>query len=125
MSLVELLTVVAIVGILGSVALSSYRGSMMRSNRTEGTSALLKIQVAQEKYYLNQNAYATTLAQLKMNTQTERGLYTLSLAGVTATGYTARATAMNGQAGDKECPVLSINASGQRLPSPATTKCWG
>ncbi|GFE80834.1 hypothetical protein GCM10011487_28340 [Steroidobacter agaridevorans] len=125
MSLIELITVVAIVAILGSIALSTYRNSVIRSNRAEAAAALLRIQVAQEKYFLSANEYAETLDELNMEDSTERDLYTLELADIDdPTRFTARATAINGQADDTACPVLSIDETGRRTPSPVDTPCW-
>ncbi|HWK49896.1 MAG TPA: type IV pilin protein [Steroidobacter sp.] len=124
MTLIELLTVVAIVAILGTIALNSYRSSVLRSNRTEGTTTLLRIQAAQEKFYLNERAYSNSLTQLKIPANTERGLYRIQLSNVGAVTYTATATATNGQAADTECATLSIDETGNRTPSPATTRCW-
>lgn len=124
MTLIELLTVVAIVAILGTIALNSYRSSVLRSNRAEGAATLLKVQAAQEKFYLNERAYSNSLSQLKIPANTERGLYQIRLSNVGAVTYTATATAINGQAADTECATLSIDETGNRTPSPATSRCW-
>src|SRR5205823_3769710 len=57
MTLIELMVVVAIVAILASLAVGSYRRYVLRANRTDATSALLRIQVGEEKYFLQNNAY--------------------------------------------------------------------
>jgi type IV pilus assembly protein PilE len=125
-TLVELLIVVAIVGILGTIAVANYRGHVIRSNRAEATAALLRIQVAQEKYYLSRNTYANNVALLGLGSTTERGLYTLQIAdGANAAGYTAQATAAGSQVSDTECQTMSIDQTGRRLPTPGTTsRCW-
>lgn len=124
MTLIELLTVVAIVAILGTIALTSYRSSVVRANRAEGTAALLKVQAAQEKYYLNEQTYAENLTDLKIPAFTERRLYQIRVANASDTEYTVTATALDGQASDRECAVLSIDQTGTRTPNPATTRCW-
>jgi type IV pilus assembly protein PilE len=125
MSLIELLTVVAIVAILGTIALSSYRSSVVRANRAEGAAILLRVQAAQEKFYLDKQTYSGSLADLKIPEFTERRLYRIRVFDASETEYTATATALDGQAAsDSECAVLSIDETGQRTPSPATTRCW-
>lgn len=124
MTLIELMTVVSIVAILSTVALNTYRSSVRRANRAEGTALLLRVQAAQEKFYLNERTYSNNLAQLKVPAASERNLYQIALSGVNATQYTVTATAINGQADDAECPTLSINEAGNRVPSPAATRCW-
>jgi len=124
MTLVELMTVVAIIAILGTIALNSYRGSVLRSNRTEGTTTLLRVQAAQEKFYLSAQTYTNDLAKLGIPATTERGLYQIRVTGASNTAYTATATAKDGQTADTECATLSIDETGKRTPSPATTRCW-
>jgi type IV pilus assembly protein PilE len=46
-TMIELLTVVAIVAILSSIAVVSYRNYVLRAHRTDATTALLRIQVAE------------------------------------------------------------------------------
>ncbi len=61
-SLIELMVVVAIVALLASIATASYRNYTRRATRTEGRSVLLAIQVAQEKYFLQNSQYVQTIA---------------------------------------------------------------
>lgn len=123
-TLIELLLVVAIVAILGTVAISNYRSYALRANRVEAKSTLLNIQTAQEKYYLNAHAYGTR-ADLKQTAATERGLYTITVAvDADGEGYTATATATGSQQADKDCTVFSIDQTGSRQPPLATSTCW-
>jgi len=114
-TLIELMVVIGIVGLLASIALPSYRAYVMRSNRTDAMTALLRLAAAQEKYYLQNNAYATTPTGVGV-ANTERGLYTLSLSGVSATGFTATATApsTSGQYKDTACRSFSITETGAK-----------
>lgn len=123
-TLVELLLVVAIVAILGSIATANYRSYSIRANRAEAKTALLNVQTSQEKYYLNQHTYTDDLADLKLTSPTERGLYTLQIRLNGTDAYTATATAAGSQVADSECPSLSIDETGKRLPDMAVSKCW-
>ena len=58
MTLIELMIVVAIVALLASIAVPSYRQYVLRANRIEATTALLQLAAAQEKFYLQNNTYA-------------------------------------------------------------------
>lgn len=125
MTLVELLIVVAIVAILGTIAMGSYRNHVLRSNRAEATAALLRIQAAQEKYYLNQHQYTDDPALLGSAESTERGLYTIDIAlDDDGQGFTAQATAAGQQARDADCPIFTIDQAGRRDPDPAASRCW-
>jgi type IV pilus assembly protein PilE len=124
-TLLELLIVVAIVAILGTIAVANYRGNVLRSNRAEAKAALMQLQAAQEKYYLSANEYATTLAQLKLTANTERRIYTIRLqTNADKEGYTATASATGSQAADTACPTFSITETGTRTPTPGTSPCW-
>lgn len=59
-TLLELVTVVAILGILLGLALPSYQNYMLRVNRTEAISALLEIASCQERMFAVQGRYDTT-----------------------------------------------------------------
>jgi type IV pilus assembly protein PilE len=131
MSLMELMIVVAIVALLGTIAVSSYRSQMLRANRVDGTSALLQVQVAQEKFFLQNRRYAadnTELAAappggLGIAVTTPGGHYSLVLQAPTATTYTIAATPAGAQVDDTACPAYSVDEQGTRTPA-NTTGCW-
>lgn len=56
-SLIELMVVVAIVGILSAVAFPSYSSYIARSKRAECRVALMQVMQQQERYYTQQNTY--------------------------------------------------------------------
>ena len=132
-TLIELLITVAVVGILGSIAISSYRSYTMRANRIDGETMLMKIQVAEEKFFLQNNTYTTAIATappigLGLAATTASGYYTLTVAAGTtnsiATSYAATATAAGTQVNDKAaCLTLTINDQGQRTPA-ESSGCW-
>ena len=130
-TLIELMAVIVIVAILGSIAVASYRSYLIRTNRTEARMALLRIQAAQEKFFLQRNRYATAAevddappAGLGIPLVTPSGMYNIDLINVTDTTYTARARAANGQLEDTAaCQTLTIDESGARSPNDASG-CW-
>ena len=58
-SLIELMIVVAIVGILAAVAAPAYFKHILRSRQVDGAHRLLDIKTAQEKYYVLNDQYYT------------------------------------------------------------------
>ena len=132
MTLIELMVVVAIVAILASLAVGSYRRYVLRANRTDATSALLRIQVAEEKFFLQNNAYTIDLspAGLNVTSPTPNGFYTLAVTGDPAstnniaTSFKATATATGAQTADTSCATLTITDQGLRNSAPSTTECW-
>jgi len=127
-TLVELMIVIVIVAILGSLATGSYRSYMLRANRTDGRTAILRVRAAEEKFFLQNNAYTSSLTAspptgLGIPATSESGKYAITLAA-TQTTYTATATATGGQASDTAaCRVLTINQDGTRTPADSTG-CW-
>ena len=57
-TLVEVLIVVAIVGILASIAIPSYREYLIRSNRTDAQAYLMELAQRQQQYLMDARAYA-------------------------------------------------------------------
>lgn len=123
-SLIELMTTVAIIGILASVAIPNYRQYIIKSSRTAAQTELQRMSGLQEKIYLNSNAFTSNLATA-YNGTTSGGLgiissattdnkYTISLSTPTTQTYTLTATPIAGttQAGDGN---LSISENDQRL----------
>lgn len=56
-SLIELMVVVAIVGVLSAIAFPSYSSYITRSKRTECRAALMQVMQQQERYYTQKNEY--------------------------------------------------------------------
>jgi len=135
-SLIELMIVIAIVSLLATLAVGGYRTYLLRASRTDARLALLAIQAAQEKYFLQNNAYAQDIAtvvaappaglgiSLTSGGVTNSGKYTISFTSATATTYTVQAVATGTQAKDTPaCLTFTINEQGARTPADSTG-CW-
>jgi type IV pilus assembly protein PilE len=134
MTLLELMAVVTVVGILGMIAIPSYRQYVTRAQRTEAKTALLRLQTNQERYYLANRTYGTVAQLVAANLLdagglSERGTYTITIAGPDAAGYTATATPTAGadinMTNDTQCTTFTINARGVRAATGTTAAtCW-
>lgn len=133
-TLIELMTVIVIIAILASIAVPSYRNYLLRAQRTEATTALLRLQAAQEKFYLQNNAYTANVdgvppAGLGLPDVTERGFYAIAVA-LDDDDQTYRATATPvagaGQADDTKCTEFSVTNAGERgAEGPGgMEQCW-
>jgi type IV pilus assembly protein PilE len=126
--------VVVVIGVLGAIAVPSYRQYVMRAQRTEAKAALLQLQTNQERYYLANRTYGTVAQLVAANLLSagglsERGTYTITIDAPSATGYTARARPTAGadidMTTDAQCTEFSINAQGVRgATGSAAANCW-
>ncbi len=124
-TLVELMIVIAIIGILAAVGYPAYTSALKKSNRADAVDSLLSLAGRMEEYYMNNNTYtgATVGATGTVGTdQTSEGLYTLEVTSATAFAYTITAKPVGT---DTECGNLTLNSQGQKGTSAGTVEaCW-
>ena len=129
-TLLELMAVVMVIGVLGMIAIPSYRQYTMRAQRTEAKTALLLLATNQERFYLTNRTYSDSPAALGFaSNQTERGSYTLRIDGANAVGYSATATPRAGatfdMTADAQCTSFTITSQGLRTATgTAADTCW-
>jgi len=123
-TLIEIMIVVAIIGILATIALPSYLQYLREGRRIDATAALMSIESAQEKHRVSNTSYTTDLTgALGISTTSPEGHYTLAVTSANATSYTATATATGGQTSDTGCTTITLSMSaGATTKTPAD--CW-
>lgn len=136
-TLVELMAVIVVIGILIAIGFPSYQEHVRKGKRAEGKAALLRAAQLQERFFSDNNQYATQ-AQLAAafgaagaiysgdNPNSTAGAYTVTVAlGAGNTSHTLTATP-NGGHTDPNCGNLTLTSAGVRGRSgtaPMNT-CW-
>ena len=134
-TLIELMIVVAIIGIIASVAVPSYNQYVTESRRADAYVALATTAAEQERFYTYDNAYSTDIDELGGDTSPD-GFYTISVSATDSTFTMVAVPAAGGtQTGDSDCQTLTLNHLGQKgssssapnfsnLPTDDSNGCW-
>lgn len=130
-SLIELMIVVAIIGILSAIAIPAYGGYVERTHRSIAKATLHELANFMERYYTANGRYvdassnAPTLPYAQSPSDTS-AVYSVALVA-SASGYTLTATPIVGgrMDGDK-CGALALQANGIKTASGSASvaECW-
>ena len=127
-TLVELCVVLAIAGVLATIAWPSLQSQLQRGRRADAVTALLRVQLAQETYRSHHGLYAAQLGVLKGATapRSSEGLYDVELIESSGDRYEARAIARAGSvvANDAGCTVLSLQVRDGLADFAPSPRCW-
>ena len=128
-SLIELMIVVAVIGILAAVAYPAYQDYVIRSKRGDAMNALASIRIEQEKYRANNATYATT-SQLYgvASVDSPDGYWTVSVNGTPSapSGSSYFATATPKAHTDTDCGTFVVSRNGPVYTGTgvADKDCW-
>ena len=130
-TLLELMIAVVVVGIIASIAYPSYTGYIERGYRSEGQAFLLDIAARQERFYAQNNSYASSMQNLGLAAESSTGKYKVAAGGISVGqsntgGYLLKVTPTFN---DKVCGVLTLNGLGTRgvegdKNGAKTKECW-
>ena len=128
-TLVELLIVVAIIGVIAAIAVPQYGDYLTRSKLTEATATLSEHRVKMEQYFQDNRTYANACAAGSIAATPTGRYFTYACSGLSATGFTITATGVAAQGTDGF--VFTINQANARGTTTvktgwagAASSCW-
>lgn len=132
-SLIEIMVVVAIIGILAGVAYPSYLNSVRKTNRSDAKVELNNVAQRLQRCFTAYSAYNNAncgvykqLSEGDAEIITPEGYYAVTISDASATAYTLTATPIAGspQVGDK-CGAITMTSTGIRGATGGTVEqCW-
>jgi len=141
-TLLELMIVVAIVGILAAIAFTVYSAQVQKARRTDARTAVLDLAGREERFFSVANNYSQTPTDVGyaglFPQVVGSGYYNLGVtvpdpnfvaAGGVGPSYVITATAINQQIADSSCASFSINQLGKQSSldsggADSTAICW-
>ena len=132
-TLIEMMIVVAVIGILAAIAYPSYQRYVTESRRSAAEACLSQYALYMERFYATNLSYAETssgtavsLPTLDCSTELS-SYYTFSLSAVASRSYTLDAAPQSTQASnDSDCGTLSLDETGAKGASGSSggSSCW-
>lgn len=132
-TLIELMIVVAIIGLLATIALPAYQDSVRKSRRADAKASLSQLAQFMERNFSLAQRYdkdgagnAIVLPFTESPAEGTNKYYDLTLSSVAQNTYTLQAAPKNAQQNDR-CATLTLTNAGVKGTTSTTmsaTECW-
>ena len=125
-TLIELMSVILIISIIGIIAYPNYRDYVVRAARSEAKGALISTAAKQEQYFINNKTYTANLADLGITDPlTEGGKYQIQVSSASASAFSLTAVAQPGQTDDTDCMNFTLDSNGTKgATGTLGAACW-
>jgi type IV pilus assembly protein PilE len=130
-TLIEVMIVVAVLGIIVAIAYPSYTEQVRKSRRAEGMGELLELADRMERFYSDRGTYAgASLGNAATDvypSSTTKAYYTLSITSQTATDFSvSSAPTSKGDQNKDKCGTFTLTAQGTKSVSNSGyyDQCW-
>ena len=123
-TLIELMIVVAIIGILVMIAYPSYTAFIQKSRRGDAIASLADFRIEQEKWRANNISYSTSAGALGLSGSSRDGYYQMVISSATSFAYQVTAAPTGAQSSDV-CGTFAIDENGPDYSGGnADADCW-
>lgn len=135
-SLVELMSVIAIVGVLMAIGVPNYQQYVLKSNRAAAKNVLLQLAAREENFFADNKQYTVDGTDMGFAGVTfaidkdgdgsatvgADSIYEIVITQATNFDFSATATAKGKQVADTDCLTFTIDQTGSR--SATSSDCW-